>query len=340
MTELARCRPLLLLFLTLMAAITAPAATTAAAGGSAAPAAPAATAPAAATSATAAGPADAWAPPPLPAYRQAIESWRSERQAALTSDNGWLTVVGLFWMHEGENRFGSDPANPVVLPAGRAPALAGSLVVHGGQVTLHAEPGSGITSDGKPVPAEMPLGADATGKPTVLQIGSVTFFVVQRGDRLGVRVKDSKSAALAAFHGLDSFPVDPSWRLVARFEPRAQPTSITITNILGMVQQQPSPGVVVFEAGGKTWRLDALLDSDDGSLFLIFADQTNGHGTYPSGRFLSTEPPRDGRVVVDFNKAVNPPCAFTQFATCPLPPPQNRLATAVTAGEKYSAPHS
>ncbi len=282
--------------------------------------------------------ADPLAPPPLPAYRQAIESWRAERQAALTSDNGWLTVVGLFWLEQGDNRFGSDPANRVVLPAGKVPAFAGTLTLHGDQVTVRAEAGSGLTNEGRPV-TEMPLGVDATGKPTLLQIGSVTFFVVRRGDRVGVRVKDRQSAALAAFHGLESFPVDPDWRLVGRFEPRTTPTSIPITNILGMTEDQPSPGVVVFEHGGKTWRLDALPDADDGSLFLIFADQTNGHGTYPSGRFLSTEPPRDGRVVVDFNKAVNPPCAFTAYATCPLPPAQNRLALAVTAGEKFSGQH-
>jgi uncharacterized protein (DUF1684 family) len=338
MTKLSRCRPPLLTALILMASTAAGAATAPTGAADPAPAAAAAPAAPTAAGAAAAGPADAWAPPPLPAYRQAIESWRAERQAELTSENGWLTVVGLFWLQEGENRFGSDPANRVVLPAGKVPALAGTLVVHGGQVSVHAEAGSDLTSDGKPV-TEMTLGIDAAGRPTVLQLGSVTFFVVQRGDRLGVRVKDSQSTALATFHGLESFPVDPGWRLVARFEPRAQPTSIAITNILGMTQNQPSPGVVVFEAGGKTWRLDALSDADDGSLFLIFGDQTNGHGTYPAGRFLSTAPPRDGRVVVDFNKATNPPCAFTAYATCPVPPAQNRLAVAVTAGEKYSGQH-
>lgn len=291
-----------------------------------------------ATSAASAGktaptsPAAALAAPSPEAYRREIDSWRAARDSSLRDPNGWLTLVGLFWLDEGDNRFGSDPRNRVVLPAGKAPAFAGTLVRHGGAVTVRAEPGSGLVSDGGPV-TEMSMAPDAKGKPPVLRLGSISFFVIKRGDRLGVRVKDSQSAALAAFRGVESYPADAGWRVVARFEPHQRPTSIPITNILGMTDQEPSPGVVVFERGGKTYRLDAL-DNGDGSLELLFADATSGHETYGAGRFLDTDPPRDGKVVVDFNKAYNPPCAFTTFATCPLPPRQNRLAVAVTAGEK------
>jgi uncharacterized protein (DUF1684 family) len=283
--------------------------------------------------ATPAPPAARAATPPADAYRREIESWRGKREADLKDPNGWLTLVGLFWLEQGDNRFGSGPRNRVVLPAGKAPTVAGTLVRRGDAVTVRAEPGSGLASEGRPV-TEMALNADAKGKPTVLRLGTLSFFVIKRGDRLGVRVKDASSPALAAFHGLASFPVDPGWRLVARFEPHPRPKSIPIANVLGMTDNEPSPGIVVFEHGGKTYRLDALAGGDDGSLFLVFADQTTGRETYGAGRFLDTDPPRNGEVVVDFNKAYNPPCAFTAFATCPLPPPQNRLAAAVTAGEK------
>jgi uncharacterized protein (DUF1684 family) len=281
--------------------------------------------PAAATAPGAAAPA-------ADAYRREIAGWRAARDAGLRKPDGWLTLVGLFWLEEGDNRFGSDPRNRVVLPPGKAPEVAGTLVRHGETVSVRANPGAGLESDGHPV-SEMPLASDAKGKPTVLHLGPLGFYVIQRGDRLGVRVKDSQSAALAAFHGVESYRADAGWRVVARFEPHPRPTSIPITNVLGMTEQEPSPGVVVFEHGGKTYRLDAL-DNGDGSLELLFADTTTGRETYGAGRFLDTDPPRDGKVVVDFNKAYNPPCAFTTFATCPLPPRQNHLAVAVTAGEK------
>jgi uncharacterized protein (DUF1684 family) len=279
--------------------------------------------------------ADGAVPVASDAYRQELMNWRADRYAGLKNPGGWLTVVGLFWLDEGENRLGSDAANRVVLPAGKAPAVAGTLIRHGGDVTVHAEASAGVTSGGKPV-TDLALAPDDQGKPVILELGGVSFFVIKRGDRVGVRVKDRDSAALTAFHGVETFPLDPSWRVVARFEPHAKPETIPVTNVLGMTDQEPSPGVVVFEHRGKTYRLDAL-KSDDGGLFLIFGDQTNGRETYGAGRFLDTQPPRDGSVVVDFNKAYNPPCAFTAFATCPLPPPHNRLALAVDAGERKYA---
>jgi uncharacterized protein len=320
----------------LVAATPAPAAASAAGASGAAASESTATTATAATAAAAATPPThtmAASSPAADSYRQEIEKWRAERQAALKDPGGWLTVVGLAWLEEGENRFGSDPGNRVVLPAGTAPPVAGTLVRHGDRVTVHAQPGSGLTSGGHPV-TEMSLISVADEKPVMMQLGSVSFFLIRRGDRLGVRVKDSQSAALAAFQGVESFPVDAGWRVIARFEPHPRPKSIPITNILGMTDNEPSPGVVVFEHGGKTYRLDALPGGGDGGLFLIFGDPTNGRETYGAGRFLDTDPPQGGKVVVDFNKAYNPPCAFTAYATCPLPPRQNRLAVAVTAGEK------
>lgn len=269
------------------------------------------------------------------AHRQEVESWRKERNDSLRKDDGWLSLVGLFWLDEGENRFGSDPAAKVVLPAGKVPANAGTLVRKGNAVTLRVAPGARVTHDGKPV-TEMSLESDAAGKPKVVEIGPVSFFVIQRGDRVGVRARDKENPALTSFHGMDNFPIDPSWRVEARFEPYQPVKSIPIPNVLGQVTDTPSPGAVVFERDGRTYRLDAL-DEGDGKLFLIFADQTSGKETYGAGRFLTADAPKDGRVVVDFNKSYNPPCALTAYATCPLPPPQNRLALRVEAGEKTFA---
>jgi uncharacterized protein (DUF1684 family) len=284
--------------------------------------------------AVAAGVAAVPAPPAAAGrYEQEIASWRAERLAGLKDPGGWLTLVGLFWLDEGANRLGSDPSCRVALPAGKALAQAGTMTRQGDTVELAAAPGAGITVDGKPV-QQLRLHYDAQQKPTMVQLGSLTFFLIKRGDKLGVRVKDSASPALAAFRGIDNFAVDASWRVEARFEPYAKPKKIPITNILGMTADEASPGAVVFERGGKTYRLDALSEAADGSLFVIFADQTSGRETYGAGRFLDAAKPKDGKVVIDFNKAYNPPCAFTSFATCPLPPAQNHLQLAVTAGEK------
>lgn len=273
------------------------------------------------------------------AYRQEIEAWRQQRDEGLRRPEGWFSLVGLFWLKEGENRFGSDPGNVVILPEGKAPAMAGTLVRTGKAVRLAAAPGAPVQIDGRPV-TTADMASDETGEPTVVQLGTLSLFLIQRGERLGVRVRDAASPALASFHGLETYPIRPDWRVTARFEPYQPPKPVAVPNILGDVEEQPSPGAVVFEHGGETLRLDALEGGDDGSLFLIFADATNGSETYGAGRFLDTDPPRDGRVVVDFNRAYNPPCAFTAFATCPLPPQQNKLPLRVEAGEKkYGSGH-
>ena len=266
-------------------------------------------------------------------YRRQIEAWRAGRLGRLTSDTGWLTVVGLFWLEPGKNAVGGDPGNRVVLPAGKAPAYAGTLDRAGDAVTFHAAPGAGVTSGGKPV-ASLALRADVDGEPTILSTGTVSFFVIRRGDRLGVRVRDSDSAARRAFHGIRSYAVDPRWRVEARFEPYAPPRKIAIPTILGTTELEESPGALVFELSGKTYRLDPVLETGETDYFVIFADRTNGTDTYGAGRFVYAPPPVGGRTVIDFNKAYNPPCAFTAYATCPLPPPQNRLPVRVEAGEK------
>jgi len=272
-----------------------------------------------------------------PDYEHEIAAWRQDRDKGLRAEDGCLTLVGLYWLDEGENPFGSDARNKVILPEGKGPAVAGTLIRHGKEVQVRAAPGAEITADGKPmtpVTEPLTLASDAQGKPTVLRLGSVSFYAIQRGDKVGIRMKDRQNPALTSFRGLDYFPLQRAWRVEARFEPYKPAKKIPIANILGQVSDQESPGAVVFDWQGKTYRLDALQGDDKGGLFLIFADQTNGKETYGAGRFLDADPPKDGKVVVNFNTAYNPPCAFTAFATCPLPPAQNRLGLRVEAGEK------
>ena len=280
------------------------------------------------------------AAPAPEAHRAEIEAWRAKRMANLKREDGWLTLVGLFWLQEGENRLGSDPqSNRIVFPKDSTPAMLGSLDLSKRVVTLRAAPDAGLTSAGQPV-TTLILRSDADGPPTILQHGRISFFLIKRGERLGIRVKDSANPVLLGFHGLDNYPIDRRWRFDARWEPYQPAKTIPVPNILGSVDQEKSPGAVVFDVGGRPNRLDAVQEPGNEQLFLIFGDETNGVETYGGGRFLYASPPdKDGRVVVDFNKAYNPPCVFTPYATCPLPPRQNRLALRVEAGEKKYGSH-
>ncbi len=271
--------------------------------------------------------------PPDPTHRAEVEAWRARRVASLTSDEGWLSVVGLFWLEEGENPVGSAPGSRVLLPAS-APGRLGSIDLAGGRATFRPLPGADLTAGGKPVQGPLALSSDVDDDTTMLRRGSVLFYLIRRGDKVGVRVKDSQSDARRRFHGLDYFPIDPSWRIEARFEPYDPPRSISIPNVLGQDNAETSPGALVFEHDGRTYRLDPVLENGETDYFVIFGDATNGKGTYGAGRFLYVKPPVNGKTVIDFNKAYNPPCVFTAFATCPLPPPQNKLKVAIAAGEK------
>ncbi len=271
-------------------------------------------------------------------YAGEIQTWRERREARLRADDGWLTVAGLFWLKEGVNRFGAAAANEVAFPEGSAPALAGVLELARGKVTLRVEPGIVVTDKGATVQTKE-LKPDSSGDPDVLSLGRLTFYIIERGGRLGVRLRDPESPQRKAFTGLTWFPVSEPYRIVAKFVPAATPRSIPVPNILGQTIDMPSPGRAVFTLRGKELGLDAVLEEPDAKeLFFIFRDQTSGKETYPGGRFLYTELPKDGTVVLDFNKAYSPPCAFTPHATCPLPPQQNRLGVRIEAGETYARP--
>ena len=273
----------------------------------------------------------------LASEQAAIAKWRSERVESLTSDNGWLTLTGLFWLKEGDNTFGRAPHNSLVLDNAALADTAGSFVMSGHQVRFLARPEGGVTHDGQPV-TELDLAADTSGKPTVLASGTLRFYLIERAGNLGVRVRDLDNPHRTGFRGLEYFPVSTDWVVNARFE-RYQPAHhVKIVNILGMELEMESPGAVVFTRDGHEWRLDAVLEEPgDQELFIMFADGTSGHETYGAGRFLYIPIPAGDTVPVDFNKAYNPPCALNEFATCPLPPWQNRLKLKVTAGEKKYA---
>ena len=271
------------------------------------------------------------------AEQQTVSAWRARRVAALTSDSGWLTLVGLYWLREGDNTFGRGPGNALVLGHAALPERCGTFTLHGHAVRFTAAPGSAVTHAGQPV-GSLELAADSGGDPTVLELGSLRFFVIERAGNLGVRVRDLNNPHRTGFQGLSYFPVSTGWVFDARFEPYQPAHRIRIINILGMEQEYDSPGAVVFVKDGREWRLDAVLEEPgDSELFIMFADATSGHETYGAGRFLYVPLPSAGRTRLDFNESYNPPCALNDFATCPLPPPQNRLSLKVEAGEKAYA---
>jgi len=266
-------------------------------------------------------------------YHAEIEVWKATRVARLRADDGWLTVVGLFWLSEGDNTVGGARENTVALPKGKAARSVGTIRLSAPKLSFRPAPGVDLRIDGAPArPTE--IRSDAAGEPTILSVGSIRFYVIERDHRFAVRVKDNDSEARRAFHGIPAFPTDPTWRIEARFEPYDPARSITVPNALGHVDAETSPGALVFTRGGKTLRLDAVLERGETDYFVIFGDRTNGTETYGAGRFLYVSPPVDGKTVIDFNKAYNPPCVFTPYATCPLPPPQNKLPIRVEAGEK------
>ena len=260
-------------------------------------------------------------------HREAVEAWRTQRYERLRSEIGWLSLAGLGWLKPGVNRIGSAIDADVVLPGG--PPLAGTVTV----VEGHATADGAFISDGEPV-HDRELTSDAAGEPTLLEVGQLRLCLIERAGRLAIRTWDTSSAARREFDGIDHWPVDPAWRLDARLE-RTPGRTIEVPDVFSGTEPEPSPGDVAFEVGGRTHRLQALPGGDAGELWLIFGDATNGNETYGGGRYLYTEAPdADGAVVVDFNRAYNPPCVFTHYATCALQWPANRLPIRIEAGEK------
>jgi uncharacterized protein (DUF1684 family) len=252
-------------------------------------------------------------------YQAEIARWHREREAGLKAADGWLTLVGLFWLHEGANPFGKDPSGEIVLPDG--PARAGIFQLEHGKVT--------VTLDGR----TRELHPDSDSPKDVLKVGRLRLLAIRRGDKLGIRVKDPESPARREFHGIESFPADESYRVTAQWV--AEPHKIPILNVLGQTEDSDCPGYAVFRLQGREFRLYPIIEGPGAKeLFYIFRDETSAKETYGAGRFLYSDMPKNAKVVLDFNTANNPPCAFTPYATCPLPPPENRLPVRIEAGEK------
>ena len=266
-----------------------------------------------------------------PAYKLEIDKYRKDRIAELTAPNGWLAVQGLFWLHEGDNPAGSDAAAAIKLPA-RAPRKMGVFVLKAGAVSFTAEPGAGVTAAGKPV--DTFTFEPRKGEESAVTAAGVTLFVIRRGDKVGLRMLDPDSEARRHFAGLRYFPLDPKYRVKATFVAYEKPKMVQVPNVLGQLVPMESPGRVDFTIGGTAYSLEPVYEtSKHEDLFFIFKDLTSRGETYGAGRFLHTPLPANGAVDLDFNRAYNPPCAFTDFATCPLPVKENQLPVRIPAGE-------
>jgi uncharacterized protein len=282
----------------------------------------------------AAGPKDA-------SWQSELQSWRVKRASDLQAPEGWLSLIGLDWLQEGDNSFGSAEANLFQIPA-KVPAHIANVRLEKGALRLIPPTGGfpkELKLDGKPA-SEATLFADDAQNPSKLTIGTVAIIIIHRDERYALRVKDTQAPSRSTFHGLSWYAPDENYRIHAKWIPYTPPKVLDIPTILGTVSKLPAPGAAEFAIDGKTVRLEPVLESPDSKeLFFILRDTTSKTTTYGGGRFLYTELPdhgvaQPGEVVLDFNRLINPPCAFTAFATCPLPPMQNRLPVAIAAGEK------
>jgi uncharacterized protein (DUF1684 family) len=268
-----------------------------------------------------------------PAFRKDFEKWKSSLVQSRKQE--WLTLAGLFWLKPGENTFGADSANQLVFPAGKIAAKAGVFELQDGQVTMKLASGVTALIDGRPVASSVHLEPDIAEKTTVVSMGSLQFHVIVRGQRVGIRLQDLQNPAVTKYQGPVFYPLDASWRVVARWVPSDGKKTEDVPNVLGDVTPTPVAGTAVFTLRGQKMQLEDLGGDPAESLFFVFSDPTSKSDTYPGGRFLYAGPVVNGTVILDFNRAYNPPCSVTPYATCPLAPKVNRLSVPIAAGEKY-----
>jgi len=286
--------------------------------------------------------------PAAPAYDHAadVAAWREGRLERLHKPDGWLSLVGLHWLTEGEQSIGSGADNSFVLASG--PEQIGTLRLVGNEVLFAAAEGGPqvLVTDSAAERSEKGrtwhvLAPDASGKPSLVSVDTVSFLVIERGGKYALRVRDSEAPTLKNFAGIDMFPVDESWRVEATWTAHPTPQSFDIQTVIGTIDKMPNPGYATFTRDGHEYKIYPVIEEGSDDLFIIFADRTSGKETYGPGRFVYAKPPENGKITIDFNKSYNPPCALNAFSTCPLPPPENRLDLRVTAGEKkYAGPHS
>jgi len=265
------------------------------------------------------------------AYVESIEEWQVERLERLKSKNGWLSLAGLFWLEEGENSFGSDPENDIVFPE-KADAFSGTLVLDRGTVVLSVAEGVEIRHDDSLV-TEMKLADDHSEKTSQLQQGDLAWYIVKRGERYGIRLRDHKHPRIDELDHIPSYPIQTDYVVEATLEPFDSPKTMTVaTPLEGFTESYECPGILKFRIKGKELKLHPFTSRN--GYFLVIADETSGLDTYGAGRFMYATPDSTGRIILDFNKAYNPPCAFSPFATCPMPPRENFMPAAIEAGEK------
>ncbi|MBI9073302.1 MAG: DUF1684 domain-containing protein [Melioribacteraceae bacterium] len=267
-----------------------------------------------------------------PKYIAELNEWHTQRVSRLKAKTGWLNLAGLYWLKQGENTFGSGQDNDIIFPQGKSPEKMGSFLLTDTLVTIKVIDEVEVKSNGEKI-TEMELRSDITDSPTILAHNSLSWFIVQRDEKIGIRLRDYEADLVKSFTGIDRFPVDSNWQIKAKFIPFEEDSFIEIPNVLGQITKVKAPGKVVFNIDGKEYSL--IPSGGTESLFFVFADGTSGKETYGAGRFLYIPgPDENNNVILDFNKSYNPPCAFTKFATCPLPPKENYLKVDITAGEK------
>jgi uncharacterized protein (DUF1684 family) len=271
-------------------------------------------------------------------YNNEIEQWKIKRVNSLKSDNGWLNLAGLFWLEEGKNSFGSASNNQIIFPKGSIAHNAGNFILESQTVKLNAAKGVAIKINDQLATSDEIVFSKELDKPVAMSYGSLHWTIIKREDKIGIRLRDYNSPLAKTFTGAERFPTDSNWKFDAVLQEPITPSTIPITNVLGQIIQMKFLGKLVFKIKEQTISLDAVEEGQE--LFVIFGDLTNKKETYGAGRFLyAPKPDASGKIVVDFNKAFNPPCAFTPYATCPLPPKQNILPIAITAGEKTFMEH-
>jgi len=271
-------------------------------------------------------------------YENRILNFRADRETRLReNDRSWLSLAGLFWLEEGNNSFGSGPSNHIQLENTSVPANAGVFQYKNDVVTIKVNEGVEITCNSEPVKSKS-LRTDIEENPDFLNMGSIIMVTIKRGKNCLIRVWDMDYPGRQNFTGLKHYPINPVYRVAARFVPYDPPRILKIRDVIGEEYEVEFPGFAIFTLGGKECRLEA--EKAENGLFFNYYDPTNGNGSYPGGRFITTDAPSaDRELVIDFNMAYNPPCAYTDYATCPLPPSQNRLPVRIPAGEMIYRHH-
>jgi len=266
-------------------------------------------------------------------YKKSIQEWQQKRLANLKSENGWLNLVGLYWLKDCQNPFGGNEANNIIFPE-KAPAFIGTIILYKGNLSVTINNDVEVFINDSLV-KEHDILTDYDNNPTQFKIGTFRWTIIRRGERYGIRLRDLESPLISQINEIPSFPADLNWRFEATFERFDKPQNIAIPNVLGDTNFEKCYGVLKFTIDSVEYSLMPTGDGINEDFFVIFADETSAEETYGAGRFLSVDKPdKDGKTYIDFNKATNPPCAFTEFATCPLPPKENILKVKILAGEK------